>query len=332
MTIRQGLRRYICRAGAITAFAALTVAGWAPAEAQSYPQRPIKLVVPFGPGGPPDVAARIVGNYLSSQLGTIVVENHPGAGGTVAAKSVATSTPDGYTLLLATSGSLSISAQLYKNAGYDPVTSFAAIALISTTPLVVAVNSDVPVHSIAELIAYAKANPGKLNYGATTGTPPHMSGEMFKVLTGSKIMFVPYKTASQASSDVLAGQIQMTFEGTTGIMPFVQSGKLRPLAVTSPQRLPEFPNVPTMAELGINGMPPDAWQGIVAPANTPPAVVSQLNAAINKGLTDPDLTAKITKLGGNPKLTTPAEFADFIASQKREWGKVIVATGVKIEQ
>jgi tripartite-type tricarboxylate transporter receptor subunit TctC len=331
MTIRQGWRQFIHGLSIVAGLAAIVPAVLAPAAAQSFPQRPIKLVVPFGPGGPPDVAARVIGSYLTAHFGSIVVENHPGAGGTVASKSVATSPPDGYTLLLATSGSLSISAQLYKNAGYDPVKSFAAISLISTTPLVVAVNSGVPVHSIAELIAYAKANPGKLNYGATTGTPPHMSGEMFKVLTGSKIEFVPYKTASQASSDVLAGQIQMTFEGTTGIKPFIESGKLRPLAVTSTRRLPEYPDVPTMLELGIKGMPPDAWQGIVAPAGTPAAVVAKLNSVINQGLSDPDLKGKIIKLGGAPKLTTPGEFAAFIASQKRDWGKVIVATGVKIE-
>ena len=225
MTIRQGSRLFIHALRIVATLAAIVPAVVAPAAAQSFPQRPIKLVVPFGAGGPPDVAARIIGSYLTAHLGSIVVENHPGAGGTVASKSVATSPPDGYTLLLATSGSLSISAQLYKNAGYDPAKSFAAISLISTTPLVVAVNSGIPVHSIAELIAYAKANPGKLNYGATIGTPPHMSGEMFKVLTGSKIEFVPYKTASQAASDVLAGQIQMTFEGTTGIKPFIEFGQ-----------------------------------------------------------------------------------------------------------
>jgi tripartite-type tricarboxylate transporter receptor subunit TctC len=331
MTKRQGWRRFIVKLGVLTTFTGAGLAGLAPAMAQSFPDRPIKLLVPYGPGGPPDVAARIISEYLSSHLGAIVVENHPGAGGTIASKSVATSPPDGYTLLLATSGSLSISAQLYKNAGYDPVTSFAPVALISTAPLVVAVNSQVPVHSIAELVAYAKANPGKLNYGATMGTPPHMSGEMFKVLTGSNIVFVPYKTASQASSDVLAGQIQMTFEGTTGIMPFIQSGKLRPLAVTSPERLAEFPGVPTMIELGIKGMPPDAWQGVVAPAGTPASILAKLNSVINEGLTNPDLKGKIIKLGGAPKLTTTAEFGTFIASQKQEWGKVIEATGVKIE-
>src|SRR5262249_4577789 len=154
-----------------------------------------------------DVSARVIGDYLTSHLGAIVIENRPGAGGTIAAKTVAGMPPDGYSLMLATSGALSISSQLYRNAGYDPATSFAPISLISTTPLVLGVNADLPIHSVAELLAYAKANPDKLNYGASIGTPPHMSGEMFKVLTGARIVYVPYKTASAASSDVLAGQI-----------------------------------------------------------------------------------------------------------------------------
>jgi tripartite-type tricarboxylate transporter receptor subunit TctC len=276
------------------------------------------------------VAARIVASYLSTHLGTIFIENRPGAGGTIAAKAVAAMPPDGYSLMLATSGALSISPQLYPDAGYDPITSFAPISLISTAPLVLAVNSELPIHNIAELVAYAKANPGKLNFGASIGTPPHISGEMFNVLTGTKIVFIPYKTASAAASDVVAGQIQITFQGTTGIMPFVKTGKLRPIGVVSPQRIPEFADVPTMAEQGIKGMPPDAWQGIVAPAGTPADIIATLNRVANAGLSSPELKAAIIKLGGSPKLTTPAEFASFIATMRQEWAKVIKATGVKV--
>ena len=305
--------------------------GCGPAAAQTYPDRPIKLVVPFGAGGPPDVAARIIADYLSAHLGTIVVENRPGAGGTTAAKAVAAMPADGYTLMLATSGALSISAQLYRNAGYDPVTSFAPIALISTAPLVLAVNAQLPVNNVADLVAYAKANPGKLNFGASIGTPPHISGEMFKVLTGTDIAFIPYKTAAAAASDVIAGQIQITFQGMTGIMPFIQTRKLRAIGVVSPQRIPEFSDVPTMEEQGIRGMPPDAWQGIVAPAGTPADIIARLNRVINEGLANPELLAAIVKLGGAPKLTSPAEFASFIATMKDEWATVIKATGVKID-
>jgi tripartite-type tricarboxylate transporter receptor subunit TctC len=320
----------IRRLGVLAVLAATVICGLGSAAAQTYPDRPIKLVVPFGAGGPPDVAARIVASYLSTHLGTIFIENRPGAGGTIAAKAVAAMPPDGYSLMLATSGALSISPQLYPDAGYDPITSFAPISLISTAPLVLAVNSELPIHNIAELVAYAKANPGKLNFGASIGTPPHISGEMFNVLTGTKIVFIPYKTASAAASDVVAGQIQITFQGTTGIMPFVKTGKLRPIGVVSPQRIPEFADVPTMAEQGIKGMPPDAWQGIVAPAGTPADIIATLNRVANEGLASPELKAGITKLGGSPKLTTPAEFASFIATMRQEWAKVIKATGVKV--
>src|SRR5580692_3929511 len=220
------------------------------ASADNFPDKPIRLIVPFGAGGPPDVAARIIGAYLSDHLGPVVVENHIGAGGTLAARAVATSPADGYTLLAATAGSLAISPQLYKDAGIDPVKDFAAVALVSSAPLVVAINPSIPAKTVKELVAYAKANPGKLNYGAVIGTPPHMCGEMFKHITGANIVFVPYKTASQATIDVLAGQMNMTFEGTTAIVPHIRSGEVRALAVTSPMRIPEIPDVPTMDELG----------------------------------------------------------------------------------
>jgi tripartite-type tricarboxylate transporter receptor subunit TctC len=315
----------------LAGLAVIVMCGLGSAAAETYPDRPIKIVVPFGAGGPPDVAARFVATYMSKHLGTVFIENRPGAGGTIAAKAVAAMPADGYTLMLATSGALSISPQIYPDPGYDPVTSFAPISLISTAPLVLAVNAELPIHNIAELIAYSKANPGKLNFGASIGTPPHISGEMFNVLTGIKIVFIPYKTAAAAASDVVAGQIQVTFQGTTGIMPFVKTGKLRPIGVVSPQRIPEFSDVPTMAEQGVKGMPPDAWQGIVAPAGTPADIITKLNHVINEGLSSPEMKAGIIKLGGSPKLTTPAEFASFIVKMKQEWAKVIKATGVKIK-
>ena len=302
-----------------------------PAAAAEFPDRPIKLIVPFSPGGPPDVAARIIGDWLSTHLGTIVVENHPGAGGTLAARLVAGAPPDGYTLLAATSGSLAISPQLYKNAGIDPTRDFAAVAMLSSTPQVLAINASVPAHSVKELVAYAKANPGKLNYGAVIGTPPQLSGEMFKHLTGTDIVFVPYKGAAQATTDVLSGQMNMTFEGATGIMPYLKSGKLRALAVTSPHRLPEIPDVPTMIEAGYPGMPPDAWQAIVAPADTPAAIVVKINAVVNAGLSDPQVRNRITGLGGIPQPMSPQDFAAFVAEQAQRWGEIIRVTGVKLE-
>jgi len=301
-----------------------------PALAGTFPDHVIKLIVPFGPGGPPDVAARIIGAYLSDHLGPIVVENHPGAGGTIASRIVATSAPDGYTLLAATAGALAISPQLYKDAGIDPVKNFAAVALVSSAPLVIAINPSISAHSVKELVAYAKANPGKLNYGAVIGTPPHMSGEMFKHITGTDIEFVPYKSAAQATIDVLAGQMNMTFEGTTAIVPHIKSGEVRALAVTSPARIPEIPDVPTMDEIGYPGMPPDSWQGIVAPAGTRPDIVAKLNAVVNQGLATAELRSKIIGLGGEPQPMSVHEFATYIADQYKSWGEVIRITGVTL--
>jgi len=302
------------------------------ALAQAWPSKQLRIIVPFTPGGFNDTLARILAAELPKTLGQpVVVENRPGAGGTIAAKAVAGAVPDGYTIMLATSGSLAISSQLYKTAGYDPRTSFAAIALISSTPQILAVTPQLPVHSVAELVAYAKANPGKLNYGASTGTPPHLHGEMFKVLTGTDIVFVPYRSANKATIDVLAGQLQLTFEGTTGIMPYLLSGKVRPLAISNPERIPELPNLPTMIESGLHGMPSNAWQGIVAPAGTPPAIVEKLNTVINEELRSPELMAKLAKLGGSPKPLTPQEFSAFIAAEMTRWAVVIKATGVHVD-
>ncbi|HEY2528383.1 MAG TPA: tripartite tricarboxylate transporter substrate binding protein [Xanthobacteraceae bacterium] len=299
--------------------------------AANYPDRPIKLIVPFGPGGPPDVAARIIAEYLSSHLGPVVVENHVGAGGTLGARAVASAPPDGYTLLAATAGSLAISPYLYGNAGIDPIKDFTAVALVSSAPLVLAVHKSVPAHSVTELVTYAKANPGKLNYGAVIGTPPQLCGEMFKVLTGTNIVFVPYKSATQATIDVLTGQMAMTFEGTTGIIPYIRSGQLRPLAVTSAARVAEIPDVPTMNEAGYSGMPPDSWQAIVAPAGTPPDIVAKINAVVNEGLATPEVRNKIERLGGEPQPRSPQDFAAFIASQTQRWSKVIRRTGVTLQ-
>jgi tripartite-type tricarboxylate transporter receptor subunit TctC len=321
--MRRGLE-----AGAAAAIVIAIALG--PALAAPYPDHPIKLIVPFGAGGPPDVAARIIGAYLSDHLGPVVVENHVGAGGTLAARAVAASPPDGYTLLAATAGSLAISPQLYKDANINPVKDFAAVALVSSAPLVVAVTPSVPATSVKELVAYAKANPGKLNYGAVIGTPPHMCGEMFKHITGANIVFVPYKTASQATIDVLAGQMNMTFEGTTAIVPHIKSGEVRALAVTSPTRIPEIPNVPTMDELGYPGMPPDSWQAIVAPAGTPPDIVAKINKVVNEGLASPELQTKLKQLGGEPQPKSVADFAAFIADQYKRWGEVIRITGVTL--
>jgi tripartite-type tricarboxylate transporter receptor subunit TctC len=329
--MRLSTVRWCARLARLALAVAATLAFGPPIAAATFPERPIKLVVPFSPGGPPDVAARIMSEWLSTHLGPVVVENHPGAGGTLAAKAVSSAPPDGYTLMAATAGSLAISPQLYKEAGIDPVRDFSAVALISSAPLVLAIHNSIPAHTVQELVAYAKANPGKLNYGEVIGTPPHLAGEMFKVVTGANIVFVPYKGAAQAMTDVLAGQMNMTFEGSTGIVPYVKSGQLRALAVLSRRRVPQIPDVPTMDEAGYPGVPADSWQAIVAPAGTPADIIAKINAAVNAGLADPAVIKKINDLGGEPRSSSPQEFGAFIASEKQRWGEVISATHVTIE-
>src|SRR5580700_3953423 len=306
-SVTRGIGRCALLTAAIAGIATIGLASIHAAE--TFPDHPIRLIVPFGPGGPPDVSARLIGSWLSDHLGPVVVENHAGAGGSLAARAVASSPPDGYTLLAATAGSFAISPQLYKNPGFDPIKDFTAVAMVSSAPLVIAINPKIPANSVKELVAYTKANPGKLNYGAVIGTPPHMVGEMFKHITGADIVFVPYKSAAQAATDVLAGQMNMTFEGTTAIVPFIKGGQLRALAVTSPQRIPEIPDVPTMDELGYTGMPPDSWQAIVAPAGTPADIVAKINTVVNQGLAAQEVRSKIVELGGEPEPKSVQEFA-----------------------
>ena len=261
--------------------ASLSALGATAAGAQ-YPDKFIKLVVPFPAGGPVDVMARLLAQQLSGALGqTVIIDNRPGAGGTLGAKFVAGAEPDGYTLLFGTGGSLGISPLIYRTAGYDPVKSFAAVAMVSNSPNVLAVTPEVPAHTVNDLVAHAKANPGKLSYGAVVGTPPHLMTELFKFVTGSDILFIPYKGAAQALTEVLAGQTQVTLLATVVMLPPVQEGRLRPLAVTSAARLTELPDVPTMKESGFADFPPGSWQAVVAPANTPAEIVAKLNAAIN---------------------------------------------------
>ena len=300
------------------------------AAAQSYPSQPVKIVVPFAPGGPPDVSARLVGEWLSSRLGPIVIENRPGAGGTIASKFVAGAAPDGHTLLLGTAGSLAVSPAIYTSPGYDPIKDFTPISGVSTSRLVMAVAASVPAQTVRELVAYARANPGRLNFGAVTGTPPHLAGLMFGILTNTNIVFVPYKGASQATTDVIAGQIQMTIEGISGIMPFIQIGKLRPLAITGPQRVPQLPQLPTIIESGFPDLPAASWTGVLAPAGTPAGIVAKLNAVINDGLASADMRERFGKLGAETIAGSPGEFGLFLASEVQRWAEIAKLTGVVI--
>jgi tripartite-type tricarboxylate transporter receptor subunit TctC len=301
------------------------------AAAQTYPDRPIRMIVPFPPGGPTDFMARLVGQHLAMSVGQIVLDNRPGAGGTIAAKMVATADPDGYTLLYGSSATLGIAPALYKNVEYDPVKSFAPVALVSMVPFILAVAPSLPVHTLGEFIAYAKANPGKLNFGAGLGTPPHLVGEMFKVVTKTDIVYIPYKGAAQAMTDLMAGQSHLTIEGATTLLPHIESGKVRPLAVMTAQRLPALPNVPTMQELGFTGFPPVSWTGVLAPAGTPAPIVDKLNAAIRAGLQSPEIKANFVKFNAEMKPGSAADFAAFIAAEVPVWAALVKASGAKVD-
>jgi tripartite-type tricarboxylate transporter receptor subunit TctC len=311
-------------------FAALSMLG-ATAHAE-YPDKFIKLVVPFPAGGPVDVMARLLAQQLSGALGqTVVIDNRPGAGGTLGAKFVAAAEPDGYTLLFGTGGSLGISPLIYKTARYDPVKDFAAVAMVSNSPNVLAVRPEIPVHNVAELVAHAKANPGKLSYGAVVGTPPHLMTELFKFITGSDIFFVPYKGAAQALTELLAGQTQVTLLATVVMLTPVQEGKLRALAVTSAARLSEFPDVPTMKEVGFADFPPGSWQAVVAPAGTPAEIVAKLNGAINASLRSPELKAGFARLRAEASIGAPQDLSAMIADEAQKWSAVVKAIGLKAE-
>jgi tripartite-type tricarboxylate transporter receptor subunit TctC len=236
------------------------------ATAQSYPSKPIKLIVPFAAGGQPDITARIVAQRLSMTLGPVVVDNRPGAGGTIGLKAAAGSDPDGYTLVLGTTGGLAISPAFFKNAGYDPITSFNPVAMVSHAPFILVSAPAVPAATIQEFVTYAKANPGKLSFGGPNATPPHLACELFKRLSATDIVHVSAKAMTQSITDLLGGQIHVTCEATTVLLPLIQAGKVRPLAVMNPTRIPELPEVPTTRESGLPDLVVTAWAGVLVPA------------------------------------------------------------------
>lgn len=301
------------------------------ARAESFPSRPIRLIVPFPPGGPVDVMGRLVAQQLSDTVGTVIVENRPGAGGTIGSRGAAAAAPDGYTLLFGSSTTLAAAPALYKNLGYDPVTSFTPVAMISSVPFALVVAPALPVRSVAELVAYAKAHPGKLNYGAPTGALPHLTAEMFKTSAGVDIVHIPYKGAANGITDLLAGQVDLTFEPISVLVGHIRDGTLRALAITGGARSAELPDVPTMVECGYPSVVSISWSGVVAPAGTPDAIVSRLNAAVNAGLVTPDMQTALARLGAAPRPGTPAAFAAFIAAETPKWAAVVKAAHITVE-
>ena len=302
------------------------------ATAQPYPNKPIRLIVPFPPGGPIDVMGRLIGDRMTQGLGqTVVIENRPGAGAVIGSRAVASAEPDGYTFLFGSSGSLAVTPALYKNAGYDPVKSFAPVAAVSEGTLVLATHPAVPAKSVAELVAHAKANPGKLNYGSGLGTPPHIAWGLFKLLTKTDVLYVPYKGAAPAITDLIAGQMHFIIDAPGVLLPHIEQGKLRGLAVTSPKRSADLPDLPTMVESGYPDFVMTFWTGVVAPAGTPAAVVARVNGVINDGLRSDAMKASLAKFRVEPRPGTPADFAAFIASESKKWAGVIAAAGIKVE-
>jgi tripartite-type tricarboxylate transporter receptor subunit TctC len=300
------------------------------ASAQTYPVRPIRMVVGFSPGGPADVMARLIGQRMAIALGQpIVVENRAGAGGTIAARFVAESEPDGYTLLLGNTSTLVISPLMYKNVGYDALKAFAPIARLGTTSDILVTNPGFPAKSLGELIAYAKANPGKLNYSTPgIGTPPHLIGEMLKQRAGVEIVHVPYKSGGQSIQSVVAGEVQFTFENPAVALPLVQGGVVRALAVTSEARHPQAPDVPTLIEGGLPDFVSVSFTGVVGRAGIPAAIVARLNAVINESLKNPDVAATLAKLAVDVKNETPAAFAAFLSEEMTTMAPVIKAAGL----
>jgi tripartite-type tricarboxylate transporter receptor subunit TctC len=304
------------------------------AAAQSYPSRPVKIVIPFGPGGPTEFILRLIADRLTANLGQpFVVENRPGgAGGTVGAKSVAVAEPDGYTLLFSSPGPLVTAAAIYKNLDYDPVKNFAPIAMVIHAPQILVVHPSVPARSLPEFIAYAKSNPGKITFGSSGyGTQPHMLGEMLKLMADIDIVHVPYRSAGQSVTDLLAGQTQMIFETTAILLPHVEGGRLRPLAVAVEARSPFLPDVPTTAELGYPKILASFWSGLLAPTGTPPAIIEKLNLAINDILRSQEAQTGLARLNAEARIGSPQDFASFIAGEAARWAGIANATGIKVD-
>jgi len=312
---------------------ALGLAAAGPLQAQDYPSRTIKLVVPFGPGGPTDVAARLVTQIVQSDLGaTIVVENRPGAGGATGSKSVANAEPDGYTLLVGTSATLAVVPALMKNPGYDPVKSFVAVAKVADSTTVMIVPANFPANSVQEFVAYAKAHPGALSYAsAGAGNQTQLVAELLKSKAGIAAIHVPYKSGAEMVTAVLSEQVQLSFPDISILLPLIREHKVKALAVTSARRHPQLPDVPTLAESGFPDFAVTFWSGVVAPAGTPAAIVEKLNAAIVAGLRSPEIEDKLAAIGAQTAPGSSQDFSRFIADETVKWRAIAATAGVSLD-
>jgi len=311
-----------------------TVVGAPAIHAQApYPSKPIRIVVPFPAGGTTDILARAVAQKLTETGGQpVVVDNRPGAGGNIGAELVAKSAPDGYTLLMGTVGTHAINPGLYAKMPYDHQRDFAPVILVAGVPNVLVVHPAVPVNSVQELIAYAKANPGKLNFASSgNGTSIHLSAELFKTMAGVQMTHVPYKGSSPALQDLVGGQVQLMFDNLPSSLALIKAGKLKALAVTSKERAAALPDVPTIAESGLPGFEASSWFGLLAPAGTPQPIIAKLNAEIAKWLATPEAKEKMLGQGANAAGGSPDDFARFIATETAKWQKVVKESGAKVD-
>ncbi len=320
-------------AAAVCAGAALQAAS--PAQAQAYPNKqPIKVVVPFPAGGPTDGMARIISERLGAVLGqSIVIENRGGgAGGSIGAKFVASADPDGYTILMTPGGSLTTGPAVHPNIGYDPVKAFVSVCQLIETPLIVSVHPDLPVKTLAELVTYAKANPGKVSWGSQGfGVAPHLLLELFKLDAGINVVHVPYRGTAPMLSAILAGEVQVVADPSTTSLPHVQAGKLRAIAIAGTARHPKLPDVPTTVEAGFPKLNAPFWLGVVAPAGTPADVVSKLNAAFRQALAAPEARSRLDLLGAEIKIGSPQDFDNMLAKELAQWTAVVKAANIKVQ-
>lgn len=303
------------------------------ALAQTFPERPVRVIVPFPAGGSNDVVARILGQKLSEQWGhQVVIDNRGGAGGNIGADAVAKATADGYTLLLSAPGPLVVNQTLFRSLPYDPAKDFAPVALVASVPIVLVVHPSVQATTVRELIDLAKRQPGTLNFGSSgNGSTNHLAGELLKSLAGINIVHVPYRGAAPAMNDLVGGHIPLMFDNMPAVLPHVTAGSIRALAVAGAQRSPLLPDLPTIAEAGVPGLEASAWFGLTAPAGTPPATLDRITEAVMRALQAPDVVKRLTELGAEPGNISGEAFGAFLRAEADKWSKVVQTSGAKVE-